>query len=499
MIGHLVDSKRTRSEARARPSRSLSPLNTRFLSLCLLFMVCLSPQLLVSTRGNAKSVERVTVRRVNAPYDVPFVESAIFWFGSVTPTQNYADVRVGYDDAHLYLQISAIDRRLWYDTSPSPADLADWDAVTIYLNKAGNTGYSPGVSAYRFEAQLVWWEPRQAYQGVYRGDGNDWITATIPFTTTSSWRGDAPNNDVNDRGWSLVFIIPFTSLEMGGPPNHGTVWGLAVALHDADDAGNTPIADQVWPETIDSQQPATWGQLAFGVPKYGTPPIIPAGTTTIRHGLDGSVVMDADVGGSSACGALAAPDYFATWGSLNYAGKDFLNIQNVEIGDWPCYSKYYVTFPLDLVPAGQTIISATLTLYLWGGAGEGWEPGPQPSLIQVFTIDTDWDEATLTWNNAPFARENIAATMVEPVESYPGRPGIPYHWDVSRAVAEAYASGSPLRLAMYEADWAYHSGKYFDTSDTDEWSAAGRPTLQVSWGVHLPYSFYVPYVVRATE
>jgi hypothetical protein len=258
----------------------------------------------------------------------------------------------------------------------------------------------------------------------------------------------------------------------------------------------------VWPETADVDAPATWGQLAFGVQPYDQPHALPQGTTTVRHGLEGAAVIDADVGGSSVCGAAARPEYFPVWGTLNYAGKGFLNIQNQgDVSDWPCFSKYYVTFPLDRIPVNTTIVSATLTLYLWGGAGDGWDPGPQPSFIQVLAVDANWDEATITWNNAPLARENISGTWVQPVDTYPGRPGIPYHWDVSRAVAEAYASGNPLYLAMYESDWAYQSGKYFDTCDTDEWGAKGRPTLRVTWGtpIETPYSIYVPYTVNAAE
>ena len=61
-------------------------------------------------------------------------------------------------------------------------------------------------------------------------------------------------------------------------------------------------------------------------------------------------------------------------------------------------------------------------------------------------------------------------------------PGVERHWDLSGAVAEAYAAGKPLRLVLYEADMAYHSGKYFATSDTGEWNAQGRPKLKVTWG-----------------
>ncbi|MDT8304975.1 MAG: hypothetical protein RRC07_03480, partial [Anaerolineae bacterium] len=53
---------------------------------------------------------------------------------------------------------------------------------------------------------------------------------------------------------------------------------------------------------------------------------------------------------------------------------------------------------------------------------------------------------------------------------------------VSRAVAQAHASGQPLRLVLYSADGAYHSGKYFSSSDVPAWNAAARPTLTVSWG-----------------
>jgi len=431
---------------------------------------------------------------VNVPYDVPLEQAAIFWFGRVSPTDNYSDVRVIYDETGILLRITTFDRRLWYNPDAAGNDLTSWDAATVYLGPGSNTGEQP-TGTYRFDAQLVWWERRDAsFQTAYRGNGGTWEQAAIDFKTASNWRGDEPNNHGDDRGWWLQYRIPFESLGLDGPPRQGTVWRFAVAVHDRDDL-NTPIGDTLWPANMVDNQPETWGQLAFGLPTYSPLPVSVQGTTTIRHGLHGATVVDADVGGSSVCGAAAAPDFFATWGNLNYAGKGFFNVQNQEdVSDWPCFSKYYVTFPLNSIPAHATIVSATLILHLWGNAGEGWEPEPQPSLIQALTVSSDWNEATITWNNAPLARENVAATLVEPVSSYPGRPGIPYHWDVSRAVAQAHASGNPLRLAMYESDLAYHSGKYFDTCETDEWGAEGRPTLKVTWGLRLdtPYATYLP-------
>ena len=104
---------------------------------------------------------------------------------------------------------------------------------------------------------------------------------------------------------------------------------------------------------------------------------------------------------------------------------------------------------------------------------------------QILTVAEDWDDATLTWNNAPLALENVSQAWVNPRQLSPGEslfPGLAKTWDVSRAVAQAYAQGQPLRLAVYSADSAYHSGKYFISSDTGDWNEAGRPQLDVTWG-----------------
>jgi len=442
--------------------------------------------LVLGSMPPARATPLSSSRRVNVPYfagDVRFAETAIFWFGRVTPTENYVDVRVGYNENHLYLRLAAFDKRLWYDRSPSPEDLTAWDAATLYLNLDGNVGDAPDANVYRFEAQLVWWEPRQDYQASYRGDGSGWVTANVPFTTTSGWRGDAPNDDVDDRGWVLSYYIPFESLGLNGPPVQDTVWGMALALHDRDDDSGAPIADKIWPEKMGPQQPSTWGQLAFGVPTYSPPASVQTETVTIRHKLNGAVVADAAVGGT--IDNLCPGDSYYIWhewGDANFAGAPDFNIQNqADVGDWPCFARYYITFPLDALPSGKVIISATLTLHHWGGSNPSQA---QPSLLQVLTVAESWDEATLTWNNAPRPQENVVATWVD-VDTAPGWPGTPCTWDVSGAVAEAYAAGDSLRLALYESDAAYHSGKYFVSSDTGDWNEEGRPTLRVSLGAPL--------------
>jgi hypothetical protein len=426
-------------------------------------------------------------RRVNVPFfpnGIKFSQTAIFWFGRVDNQNNYVDVRVGYDNNKLWIRTAAADRRLWYnqalDKNPNVADLPNWDAVTIFLDTTNNGGSSPSAGDYRFVSQLTWWEPRTNYNAAYQGSGGNWVRTPLTITAKSGWRGNEPNDNINDRGWTMTYEIPFSELGLSGPPSQGTIWGLGVALHDRDTAAGPPLSNKKWPEQMNGNQPSTWGDLVFGLPSYTPPEAVQNGKVTIRHKLNGTVVKDAHVGGSTVCGGPYGPNFFDGWGDANYAGAKQINIQNLgDIADWPCFSKVYLAFPLGSVPANQKIISAKLTLYQFGGADVS---KAQPSLIQVFTVNEDWNEDTITWNNAPLAAENVARTWANVIKDFPGWPGVPVSWDVSGAVADAYENGTDLRLALYEADWALHSGKYFLSSEEEDWNAVARPTLEIAWG-----------------
>ena len=180
---------------------------------------------------------------------------------------------------------------------------------------------------------------------------------------------------------------------------------------------------------------------------------------------------------------IKRPIYGITWGNSNYGDETGLIIQNQsKITDWPCYAKYYVSFPLSSVPANKKILSARLILHHWGSAGPQGEA--TPSLIQVLTVSGDWSENTITWNNAPAPIENVSQSWVNiPANfDYQMWPGIPTYWDVTAAASRAYLSGQPLSMALYEADDDYHSGKYFVASDAQDWNIAGRPSLEIKWG-----------------
>lgn len=433
----------------------------------------------VAAQGQQSQRPRVNAPYVNGSQNIPLSRQAVFWFGQVTPLSNHANVRVGYNDQRLQVTLHIFDQYLWYNRSPAAADLINWDAATLYLNLNGNSGTAPGAQSYRFRAQLSNYQERSPFEAAYRGNGAGWQPSNTPFNTRIEWRGEGLNDLVPDRGWVVVYEIPFSSLGLAGRPAEGTSWGMALAVHDRDDVVGATLEQTWWPTAAGDAQPSTWGRLHFGAPQYA-PPFASAGDwVTVRQGLNGAQVPDAHVGGHSNCGDPYGPQYFPGWGSSNYSGYNQVNIQNQwDVADWPCFSRYYVTFPLDQIPPGKVVISATLTLYQFGNSNP---QGAEPSRIQVLTVDEDWSETAITWNNAPLAVENIDVRRVDPVpNNQTSWAGVPRTWNVSRAVAQALSANSPLRLALYSADGAYHSGKYFYSSNADEMGQ--RPVLRVLWG-----------------
>ncbi len=269
----------------------------------------------------------------------------------------------------------------------------------------------------------------------------------LPFSTISGWRGNAPNDNIDDRGWSLVYKIPFTSLGLSSPPNTDETWKIAINLYDRDDQTGSPIPIKSWPYRMEDLKPLTWGEISFGVPKTIPSNEVPDGVTMIRHKLNGAQVFDAHVGGGTTCGSDYWPDFYDGWGEANLQGATQVNIQNqADVADWPCYSKYYVTFPLDTIPLGKEITSATFRFYQFGNSGQGWEPAPQPSFIQIGGISDDWDERTITWNNAPTLKENYSSAWVYPLEEFPDYPGIPVEWDILEPVKDSYIK----QLSVYD-------------------------------------------------
>jgi hypothetical protein len=404
-------------------------------------------------------------------------QGAIFWFGKVEPAANYADVRIAYDDEALVVMMHVFDRRVSYDpTASTGSDLSQFDSVTLYLDAHTDLSAPLGAGTRRFDAAVNFFEARTNYQQAYAWQVGAWKPAAIDFKTESGFRANL-NDEGDDSGWLMRYRVPFASLGLSSTPASGSVLRMALLLHDRDELEKSALPDQRWPHNALADQPATWGRIALGVPNYTAPFVSDPQQLTLRHGVDGVTAPDAAVGGHSTCGADYNPRFFDGWGEANYDGFAQFNIQNQwDVADWPCFSKFYITFPLDALPGTSSIVSATLTMYLFGNAGYDSDDA-KPSYIQVARIVEDWSEQTITWNNAPPLMENYGWAWVNPYDG--SNYAQERTWDLSRAVADAHTSGQPLRLVIYSTDGDYHSGKYFWSADA---GANYRPRLQISSG-----------------
>lgn len=82
-------------------------------------------------------------------------------------------------------------------------------------------------------------------------------------------------------------------------------------------------------------------------------------------------------------------------------------------------------------------------------------------------------------------------------------PGVPYSWDATIAVAtiavaEAYAAGTPLNIALYTAAEPMHTSKYLHSSEAGDFVNEARPTLIVTWGapVEVRSRVFLPLLSR---
>lgn len=411
----------------------------------------------------------------------PFNQTAIFWFGSVSSSSDYVDVRAAYSDSYLFISLNIIDRYVWYDAHASSPNLGIGDSATLYLDTNPGGSSVPQKTAYKFLAQVDNGQPRANYQRAYQGNGSGWSVSSTAFTTCSGWRGTSINGG-DDAGWSMTYEIPFSSLVQSAAPAQGRSWRLALAVQNQDNASASPLVVTWWPQSAQGTASTSWGQLVYGLPVYR--PSQTTGTvSTIRNGVNNQVVTDAMVGGGLGCYGLNQGSFRWTyWATKNWAGSTRADVANQsDVSDWECFTKYYITIPLSSLPRGKGVISAKITLYETGNMGQNGLPGPNPSNIEVATVNQAWSVSTIDWNNAPPVGEVISMTTVNLYVQAP-LPGNAYTWDVSAAVANAYASGQPLRLVFYSTDAPRHSGKYFTTSYQPSWDIEGRPALQVTLG-----------------
>lgn len=440
------------------------------------------------------------IRRVNA---LPFSQTeewsqtAVFWFGvndshTQIPGRNYTDVRLGYSPSNLLIRLTVIDYYLWYEPNPTAAtDLTAYDAITLYLDTNHSRAMAPQTNDYLFLFQARSGQPHTNHHRDARGNGASWDQSWSGDWNSSSfmdWSDGGPNNNSGniDYGWTGIFRIPWATFGLAGPPPVGTVWGLGLQLFDRDDVSPSGSATvQTWPEALNANIPATWGELHIGPASYTPETTAVTGQTTIRAATptDNSV-EGAWMGG----GGLCAGGHNGGSNVNHGADINLFTGSEIRATHFPCFNKTFLRFDLSAIPPGKQIVSAELTLNLWSHAGETPDLATR-SWVSLHSIKDPWGEMSIHWNNAPLAYENISARWVNPYSGsrdQPIWPGDPYHWDASKAVAEAYAAGQPVSLALYGSDTDEHSSKYFYSSEsnagTSPTDARGRPSLFVTWG-----------------
>ncbi len=466
-----------------------------------------------TTMSGTPATRQVNVWPNNGPVTPSSWSTAsLFWFGRATgatvtpPTStpatatDYVDVRVAYDTQALYIYASIIDYFLWDDLTGS-SDPRNYDAFTLYLDTTGDRGARPDagdyyfVSGFRYPATGN--DVRWHRQG--QGTGLGWNTGWQPspsWTDAIGYRFNLPgpnDNSTLDDGWATNLTIPWATIGLSGPPVDGSSMGVGATLTNR----NLPVPaptqpNEVWPSKLAKNNPATWATLNFNPKPYQPPPTKNPGSSIIGGGLGGAV-QDTYVGGGGGCaggiygggdiphGSITQPPPPATPYAFSDPG---LYIQNEsDISDFPCFSKAYLQFALSSIPPGKVITSGTLTLHQFGGSGYNGAGAPQPSYLQVFGLSDSWNQNTLTWNNEPLAAANYPGTWVDPYQFGGSWNNIPARsWDVTALVASAYGANQPASIALYDADIAYNSGKYFVSSATGDWNAGNRPTLTVTWG-----------------
>lgn len=465
--------------------------------------------------------------------EVDFSRTSIFWFGRVDvskasgaaiPGRNYADVRVTYTPTDLYVFVSMIDYYLWWYNPDFPSDGTDrtqYDALQLYLDVAGDRTAAPDSDDYRFLSGFFAFQPINSpgttWKRDSRGTGSAWNdgwNGTWTHTIGSQWSTGSPGPNDNsgniDYGWATTLKIPWSTLELSGPPT-GQILGLGMQLFDRDapGAGGT-AAVQTWPETFDANKPDTWAGLGIGTtPQYNPPLTKPEGSVTIRRGLGNSTVIDSNVGGDGNCngGHEGDPNSPLKRDSNPQITRgedaDMFLASQAGITDFPCFARGYLRFSLDQVPPGKVITGARLTMHMISQSGVYNAPKsgdrPSTSLIHVFSVDSTWTENGVTWNNGPLMKENQLGVLVPP-RAPPANifPGVPYTWDVTALAVQAYSGARPLDLALYSSDTEMHSNKQFTASETGDWNAVARPTLVITWGtpVAVQTKVFLPAVVR---
>ena len=232
-------------------------------------------------------------------------------------------------------------------------------------------------------------------------------------------------------------------------------------------AGSLPAGLSLSTGGVIGGNPTTSGTSNFTVQASDSDD--PANTDT--QALSIVIVPGTLVGGGTTQNANFADTIISPGGGeyTNYSTNTWLAAYQ-----WPAYQIANRTIIMDnadilSIPLGVTITAAKLRLYLTGSEGGG----TNPMRIYVYKITGSVpDTTTVTWDNFIGTLTQLGYTDVSLTLSW-------FEWDVLSAVQSAYASRSPLYLALDGGNLSLaDSARYF--ASVDHATAAWRPQLVVT-------------------
>lgn len=140
------------------------------------------------------------------------------------PAEQKSEVRLMWDDEHLYVAMKAEDSWLSSEYKEHDDELWKADAFEIFIDPMGDKRhyYEMQVNP----AGVVF----DSYLPSHRKNTNDW-TSNLKVKTVLD---GTLNDELEDKGWSAEIAIPLASLKAGGgvPPTEDTTWRMNFFLID---------------------------------------------------------------------------------------------------------------------------------------------------------------------------------------------------------------------------------------------------------------------------
>jgi hypothetical protein len=368
------------------------------------------------------------------------------WFGlgGLTGNQNDTEVLATYDNTALYVAFLNIDRSTFVCPQKTIVPLNTVDGNCIWIQ-------TPAGMSYFFMASVD-----NAYPPNPRGASGVMSQFQVTADTLPGW---------THMGWfagnmslQQTIRIPWSTMGVSAP-TPGSRWRINFGNYNQTAAAGPNVLTTWAPG--DKSTPSNWGYLAFDEAAF-TPPanVSPEATLTLRPatGYGDETTLRA---GNGANQTNLKPDCCITQSDWN---------------DWDPVDytiKQYMQFDLSMIPAGRTILSATLMNHCRGD----FEGSPTPLYLHVVRLAGDYDPDTATMLTSPLPVENGFRAQVQTTKSW-------VSFDLTDAVTKSMAQGlSKVSFALAGSSGDIHNGKIWDTSfGRADWYDSDRPRLMISFG-----------------